>query len=389
MTTPDRQRVGVWLVGARGSVATTAIAGAAAVRAGLRDTTALVAEHLPVDAGALGDVADLAFGGHDVAETTLLKQAEALADDGVLPASVVRAVEDDLAIAEAAIRFGAAEQDSEPPLAVVERLRDDIVAFRQSAGVDRVVVINVASTEGPVPADPAHAELGALRTALRAGRRVLPLSSLYALAAFDAGSPFVEFTPSVGPCLPALHAAALAAGVPYAGSDGKTGETLVKAALAPMFASRGLRVRSWSGTNLLGGGDGATLADPDRVVSKLRSKADGLERILGPDVTQPLHIDYVPDMGGWKTAWDHIAFEGFLGVRMKMQFTWEGCDSALAAPLILDLARLVAAAHRAGRVGPLGELGFFFKAQLDDAPGDLGSQYARLCDFAAGLPAQS
>ena len=38
-------------------------------------------------------------------------------------------------------------------------------------------------------------------------------------------------------------------------------------------------------------------------------------------------------MGEWKTAWDHIVFEGFLGVRMKLQFTWEGCDSALAAPL--------------------------------------------------------
>ena len=43
-------------------------------------------------------------------------------------------------------------------------------------------------------------------------------------------------------------------------------------------------------------------------------------------------------MGEWKTAWDHIVFEGFLGIRMKLQFTWEGCDSALAAPLLLDLA---------------------------------------------------
>ena len=57
-------------------------------------------------------------------------------------------------------------------------------------------------------------------------------------------------------------------------------------------------------------------------------------------------------MGDWKTAWDHIAFEGFLGTRMTMQFTWQGCDSALAAPLVLDLARLLAAAHAAGRSGP-------------------------------------
>jgi myo-inositol-1-phosphate synthase len=71
---------------------------------------------------------------------------------------------------------------------------------------------------------------------------------------------------------------------------------------------------------------------------------------------------------------------------MRMQVTWEGCDSTLAAPLILDLARLVAAAHRAGRSGPLPELDFFFKeALVDDAPADLGSQYETLCSFAASL----
>ena len=34
--------------------------------------------------------------------------------------------------------------------------------------------------------------------------------------------------------------------------------------------------------------------------------------------------------------------------RMKLQFTWEGCDSALAAPLLLDLARLGALALERG-----------------------------------------
>ena len=47
----------------------------------------------------------------------------------------------------------------------------------------------------------------------------------------------------------------------------------MKTAIAPAFAARALRVRSWSGTNLLGGGDGATLADPYAAASKLESKA--------------------------------------------------------------------------------------------------------------------
>ena len=66
-------------------------------------------------------------------------------------------------------------------------------------------------------------------------------------------------------------------------------------------------------------------------------------------------------MGEWKTAWDHIVFEGFLGMRMKLQFTWEGCDSALAAPLLLDLIRLAALALERGESGALVSLAFFFK----------------------------
>ena len=63
---------------------------------------------------------------------------------------------------------------------------------------------------------------------------------------------------------------------------------------------------------------------------------------------------------------------------MRMEFTWHGCDSALAAPLVLDLARLTAAAHRAGRAGPLTELAFFFKDPLGDVPHALAEQWALL-----------
>ena len=393
---PD-ESVGVWLVGARGSLGTTSIAGAAAVTAGLRDTIGLVTEREPLTSAPLPSLSNLVFGGHDVAETTLRKQAEALADDGVIPVSVLLGVGEALDAADDMIRPGVVAHSGEPPAEAVARLRTDLESFRRRTGVDRVVVINVASTEAVVRPHGAHESLAALDAALGAGRDVLPPSSMYALAAFEAGCSFVDFTPSTGARLPALAEAARAARVPHAGSDGKTGETLVKAALAPMFANRALQVRSWAGTNLLGGGDGATLSDPDRVQSKLRAKSQALEEVLGEGITQPLHIDYVPDMGGWKTAWDHISFSGFLGVKMKMQFTWEGCDSALAAPLVLDLARLVSASHAAGVVGPLPELGYFFKnpivadeagpgpSGLSKAPADLTRQYLALCDFAASL----
>ena len=133
-----------------------------------------------------------------------------------------------------------------------------------------------------------------------------------------------------------------------------------------MFAMRNLRVRSWSGLNLLGGGDGANLADPAANAAKVASKQRVLGDALGYQPEGTSRIDYVEEIGDFKTAWDLVTFAGFLGTGMRVEFTWHGCDSALAAPLVLDLARLTAAAHRAGRAGPLPELGFFFKDPLGD-----------------------
>jgi myo-inositol-1-phosphate synthase len=70
---------------------------------------------------------------------------------------------------------------------------------------------------------------------------------------------------------------------------------------------------------------------------------------------------------------------------MRMQFTWEGCDSALAAPLVLDLARLVAAAARAGQRGGLDALAFFFKDPWGVDEHRLEPQFRRLCDWAREL----
>jgi myo-inositol-1-phosphate synthase len=382
-------RTGVWLVGARGSVATTAMVGAAAVKAGLAPATGLVSE-LPEFRGCgLPAVGDLVFGGHDIVEGSLAKRAEALVHNGVLPAGLPELLGTALAAADAEVRPGVpapAGPDRPVQVTQAQRLAGDIAEFRTRHRLDRVVVVNVSATE-PVPRPLAeHADLAKLERALAGPGAVLPPSSLYAYAALTAGAGFVDFTPSAGARLPALDQLARSRRLPYAGSDGKTGETLVKSVLAPMFADRALAVTSWSGTNLLGGGDGANLADPAVAASKTASKQQILAGTLGP-VAGAVHIDFVPDLGDWKTAWDHIRFRGFLGVAMTMQFVWQGCDSALAAPLVLDLARFTARAQQAGRAGPLPALGFFFKDPVGSDEHRLSVQFDALRRWAAGLGA--
>lgn len=384
---PAQERTGIWLIGARGSVATTAAVGLLALRARVAGPTGCVTE-LPAFAGVpLPGWDDLVLGGHDIVHTPLEKRAEQLAGAGVFGHSVFAAVRSGLAEVDAEIRDGyhpATHAGAQADAAA--RLSADIRDFAGRHDLARVVVVNVSSTEAPCPHLPEHDDLDALEEALAdPTRAVLPSSSLSAYAALKAGSPYVEFTPSAGITLPALRQLAEREGLPYAGSDGKTGETLLRTVLAPMFSARALKVRSWAGTNLLGGGDGETLADPVTANSKLESKARGLAALLGEDVTAPLHIDNVPDLGEIKTAWDHVSFEGFLGARMSLQFTWTGFDSALAAPLILDLARLVTAAHADGQSGALTELGFFFKDPLGSDEHRFAEQATRLISWAGAL----
>jgi myo-inositol-1-phosphate synthase len=269
--------------------------------------------------------------------------------------------------------------EGQPPREFVRAVQRDLDEFRKSSGARRMVVVNLATTEPPPSPEVLALDRAGFERALdRSGAR-LPTSALYAYAALDLGAPYVNFTPSTGASLAGLEALAVARGVPHAGRDGKTGETLLKSALAPMFRMRSLQVRSWVGFNVLGNADGLALADPTTAASKTESKGKVVPSILGYEPHTLVRIDYVPTLGDWKTAWDLIQFEGFLKTPMTLQFTWQGSDSALAAPLVLDLVRLVDLAAARGERGGLGHLAFFFKSPVSSEVHDLAEQYALLC----------
>ena len=376
----EKRRTGAWLIGSRGSVAGATITGAAAIAAGLAPATGVVTMRPPFTGAALPALGDLVFGGHDLVETPLAVRAARLVDGGVIPPGLPEAVAPQLAAAEAEMRSGVAYREARAaPGAAVARVVADLDAFRSRHRLDHVVVINVCSTEPPAEPHPAHADPDALPSALNRGLGVLPPSSLYALAAIEAGCAFIDFTPSTGARLPALEALARAHEVPLGGQrrqDRRDADEVRRSRrCSPPARCACARGR---GRTCSAAATARRSPIPPARSRRSRRKDRVLDEILGYTVEAPVRIDHVRDLGEWKTAWDHIHFEGFLGVRMKLQFTWEGCDSALAAPLLLDLARLGALALERGEAGFVEELAFFFKDPAGADEHALDRQFAML-----------
>ncbi len=115
----------------------------------------------------------------------------------------------------------------------IEHLQTDLRDFRDRHKLDRVVVVNVSSTEAPFDSGEVHESLERLTPALDRRQSPLPASSLYAWAALDLGLPYINFTPSLGASTPALRELAHQRRAVLGGKDGKTGETLLKTRSCP------------------------------------------------------------------------------------------------------------------------------------------------------------
>src|SRR2546426_3148389 len=100
-------KVGVWLVGAQGSLASTVVLGARAIARKLAADGGLVTELPELAALPFVPLADLAFGGWDIAPTGLVARARELAaDDGAVAESLVTGLQADLKSVEVSIRPG-------------------------------------------------------------------------------------------------------------------------------------------------------------------------------------------------------------------------------------------------------------------------------------------
>jgi myo-inositol-1-phosphate synthase len=191
---------------------------------------------------------------------------------------------------------------------------------------------------------------------------------LDAYAAIVEGVPYGNFTPSLAADIPALTRLADERAVPVAGKDGKTGQTFIKTVLAPAFRSRSLYVEGWFSTNILGNRDGLALDNADSLRSKLNTKGSVLDQILGYPVEDHLvNIQYYKPRGDNKEAWDNIDLVGFMGQKMQMKVNFLCRDSILAAPLVIEIARVLDLAKQRGKGGIQEQLGIFFKAPMTPA----------------------
>lgn len=390
-------RVGLWLIGAFGGVGTTAVLGLSAWKRGLIDTTSLVTA-LPIfEPLHLDPPASFVVGGHDIRKGGFRQTVRELQQrSNIFEPALSLACEADLEQWEGNVRPGTLlnsgptiasladlpeARRSESPRQTIERIQSDLRAFKQTNRLDQVVVVNVSSTEPPFETGAVHDDLEALSAALDRQSEVLPASSLYAFATLDLGWPYINFTPSLGASVPALLELARKRGAVTCGKDGKTGETLMKSVLAPMFALRNWQILSWVGHNIFGNRDGLVLNDPSNKASKVRTKDQVISGVVGYKPQTLVTIEYIESLDDWKTAWNHIHFRGFLNTKMVLQFIWQGCDSILAGPLVLDLARLALFAQRRGEVGVMQHLACFFKNPMGVTEQDFFRQFAMLEEY--------
>lgn len=253
---------------------------------------------------------------------------------------------------------------------LAEALRKDISRSISDANAKRAVMVWCGSTEIYLHQADCHKSIKAFEEGLKNNDDSISPSQLYAYAAIKEGVPYANGAPNFSADFPALEQLAEQEGVPIAGKDFKTGQTLMKTILAPGLKTRMLGIRGWFSTNILGNRDGEVLDDPDSFKSKEVSKTGVLDSILQPklyedlygDIYHKVRINYYPPRGDEKEGWDNIDIFGWMGYNMQIKVDFLCRDSILAAPIVLDLALFLDLAKRAGKKGIQEWLSFYFKS---------------------------
>lgn len=387
---PATGRLGVLTPGL-GAVASTFIAGVVAARKGLtapigsvsqmahirlggrdEDRNPLIREFVP-----LADLDDLVFGGWDPISANVLEAARTCGvleerDLAPLSAELEGIVAMDAVFDQRWVKRldGVRVKQIASKWEQAQALIADIERFRIENECDRLVMVWCGSTEAYQEPSAVHDSVEAFEAGLRSDDGNISPSQIYVYAALMSDVPFANGAPNLSVDLPCMIQLAARRGVPIAGKDFKTGQTLMKTILAPGFKTRMLGLSGWFSTNILGNRDGEVLDDPESFKTKEESKLSVLEQILQPDMYPKLYgdmyhkvrINYYPPRGDNKEGWDNIDIFGWLGYPMQIKIDFLCRDSILAAPIVLDLALFLDLAMRSGLAGIQEWLSFYFKS---------------------------
>ena len=255
---------------------------------------------------------------------------------------------------------------------LAQQLRADIKKFVRDNDLSRVVMVWCASTESYIDLGDVHTTLAKFEDGLKKNDPGIAPSMIYTYAALMEKVPYANGSPNQSVEVAALQELALKMETPICGSDFKTGQTLLKTALAPAFKARLLGMNGWYSTNILGNRDGEVLDDPGSFKSKEITKLSVLDQILQPetypdlygDIHHVVKINYYPPRGDNKEGWDNIDVFGWMGYPMQIKVNFLCRDSILAAPVVLDLALFMDLAERCSFKGIQEWLSFYFKSPL-------------------------
>ncbi len=391
-----RGKLGILIPG-MGAVGTTFIAGVEAIRRGLGkpfgsltqmatirlgkrtdNRTPLIKDFVP-----LAKLEDIVFGGWDIFPDNAYESAlkagvleKTLLDQLKKPLTAIKPMKAVFDPAYLHNISGPNIKKKGSKMDKAQALMDDIKQFKKKSGASRLVMLWCGSTEVYHKPAPCHQSLKAFEKGLREDDPNIAPSQIYAYAALKLGIPFGNGAPNLTNDVPALDELARDRGVPHAGKDFKTGQTLMKTIVSPGLKARMLGVTGWFSTNILGNRDGEVLDDPASFKTKEETKLSVLDYILQPNLYPDLYknivhlvrINYYPPRGDAKEGWDNIDIFGWLGYPMQIKINFLCRDSILAAPIVLDLVLFLDLAQRAGMKGIQEWLSFYFKAPLT-APG--------------------
>ncbi|MDR2564047.1 MAG: inositol-3-phosphate synthase [Prevotellaceae bacterium] len=395
VTKKPEGKLGVLIVGASGAVATTFIAGTYAVRKGLAKPIGSISQMATMRLGKrnenrfplikdvvpIADLNDIVFGGWDIRDENVYEScriAEVLEEKDLAGIrSELEAIRPMKAVFDRNYvkrLDGQWVKTGDNKMNLAEQVRQDIRKFRSENKCDRLVVIWCGSTEIYIPVGEVHQNLAALQQGLKENHPDLAPSLIYAYAAILEGVPFINGAPNLTVDIPAIWELAKECKVPICGKDFKTGQTMLKTVLAPMFKTRMLGLSGWFSTNILGNRDGEVLDDPGSFKTKEESKLSVIETILQPELYPELYgevfhkvrINYYPPRKDNKEGWDNIDIFGWMGYPMQIKVDFLCRDSILAAPLCLDLVLFTDLAQRCGFYGIQSWLSFYFKSPMHD-----------------------